>query len=62
MKVGDLVIHKHAKHGFPARPRLVVEISDRSLPDDNPNFWVTLEGRGDHWCSARDYEVISESR
>jgi len=61
VKVGDLVIHRHAKDGQSARPRLVVEISDRSLWGDKPNFWIALEGRDD-WCSARDYEIVNESR
>jgi len=61
VKVGDLVIHKNAKHKSTLLPKLVVIVSDRSLRGDGSKLWFTTSDvRG--WRNANDYEVISESR
>ena len=61
MKLGDLVIHRHAKYSSesPYRPRLVLEIKEEW--SGSVARWFRLDGRLD-WYAAKDYEVVSESR
>jgi len=61
MNVGDLVMHKNAKHKSTLLPKLVIAVSDRSLKGDGSKLWfTTLDVLG--WRNANDYEVISASR
>ena len=69
LKVGDLVRHRHAKYGYDdGKFHLVSSVSDRSLPGDDPNFWIRLEPTVNTkevmyaWASSKDYEIVNESR
>ncbi len=61
MKMGDLVIHRHAKYSptSPFKPRLVIEAKEEWC--GSVARWIMLDGR-EGWHAARDYEVVSESR